>query len=110
MNAKTIALIIGFAAISTQAFARDDRMALPDVAVRDGAQVVVMCASERLPTQRMIGAVLASNNAAYVYAERERLVHIAHRECMRGAPSVVFVRDDSTQIAALALVDAAAPR
>jgi len=106
MNAKIIAIIIGFATISTQAFARDERSALPTVAVHDGAQVVVVCANERLPTQRMVGAILDSNNAAYVYAERERLAHIAHRECMRGAPNVVFVRDDATEIATLALVDA----
>ena len=110
MNVKTIAVIIGFAATSTHAFAGDVRTALPAVAVHDGAQVVVVCANEQLPTQRLVGAVLGNNNAAYIYAERERLVHIAHRECMRGAPSVVFVRDDAAELAALALVDAAAPR
>jgi len=79
---------------------------LDQVSVRDDARLVIDCRNERLPTQRAVGRVLDSGNAALVYAERERLVHIAHRECMRGASSVAFVRDVSERIPALALVDA----
>jgi hypothetical protein len=106
MNVKSIASLIGFAAISAHAFAADNR--LPAVAVLHNAQVVVACGGERLPSQSAVGEVLGSNNAAYVYAERERLAHIAHRLCMRGVATVAFVRDASTPIAALAVVETAA--
>jgi hypothetical protein len=106
MNFKAIAALIGFAAISTHAFAADNQ--LPAVAVHRNAQVVVTCVDERLPSQSSVSEVLGSNNAAYVYAERERLAHIAHRLCMRGASTVAFVRDASTPVPALALAQTAA--
>jgi hypothetical protein len=79
---------------------------LDQVSVRGDTRLVIDCRNERVPTQRAVGRVLDNGNGALVYAERERLVHIAHRECMRGASSVAFVRDTSEQIPALALVDA----
>jgi len=79
---------------------------LGQVDVHNSARVVIDCRNERLPTQRAVGQVLDTGNSALIYAERERLVHIAHRECMRGAASVAFVREASERIPALALVDA----
>jgi hypothetical protein len=72
-----------------------------------GARVVVDCRNERLPSQRAVGEVLDTNNGSRIYAERERLVHYAHRECLRGAASVTFLRDMSAQVPALAMVNAA---
>jgi hypothetical protein len=49
--------------------------------------------------------VLDTNNASVIYGEREKLLHIAERECRRGHGEVVFVRD-ATAASALALADA----
>ena len=79
---------------------------LNSVTVRDDTRLVIDCRAERLPSQRAVGKVLDTNSATRVYAERERLVHTAHRECLRGVASVTFVRDASESIPALAMVDA----
>ncbi len=94
-----------FVAVSAHA---GEPTSLNSINVRDSAQLVVNCRDESLPSQRAVGEVLETNNAAYVYSERERLVHTAHRQCMRGAPSVTFVRDTSVTTLALAMVDTAA--
>lgn len=77
--------------------------ALDSIAVNGNGRLVVDCRAERMPSLRAVGDVLDTNNASRVYAERERLVHIAHRECMRGASSVAFVRDAEVSSPALAL-------
>jgi hypothetical protein len=82
--------------------------ALSQVSVNAGARLVVDCSVQRLPSLRAVGAVLDSNNASLLYAQRERLTHSAHRECMRGAASVAFVRDDDARTPALAMAGAAA--
>ena len=112
MNVKAIAIatVIGFATIGTQAFANESHIALPSVAVHGNAQIVVLCTNEQLPSRKSVGEVLESNNATHLYNERERLVHIAHRECMRGAVSVAFVRDPASVIPALALAASGAAR
>jgi len=71
--------------------------------------VVVSCKNERLPTQRAVAGLLDSNNAAYVYAQRDHLMQIARRECMRGVPYVAFVRDVATNSSTLAQTTARAP-
>jgi len=67
--------------------------------------LVIGCGEHRLPTLASVGAVLDTNNASVIYGEREKLLHIAERECRRGHGEVVFVRD-ATAASALALVDA----
>ncbi|MBS0582031.1 MAG: hypothetical protein JSS42_02900 [Proteobacteria bacterium] len=67
------------------------------------SRVVVVCADRRLPSQRAVADLLGSNNAAYAYAQREHLAHIARRECLRGTPSVTFVREGDVRTAVLAL-------
>ncbi|MEO5561425.1 MAG: hypothetical protein ABIO49_15795 [Dokdonella sp.] len=58
-----------------------------------------------MPSQRAVGSVLASNNFSRVYNERERLIHTAHRACMRGVASVTFVRDAFGAEPTLAMAD-----
>jgi hypothetical protein len=77
--------------------------ALTSISVRDNARVVVDCRNERVPSLRVIGDVLETNNASRIYAERERLMHTAHRECMRGVASVTFLRDAEETPQSLAL-------
>jgi hypothetical protein len=97
--------ILTFAAANVQAGESAAPTSLNQVTVHDNARLVVDCRDERLPTQRAVGQVLDTNNGSRVYAERERLVHTAHRECLRGASSVAFVRDASEAIPALAMAD-----
>ena len=77
------------------------RAALEPITVRDSGRVVIDCRDERLPSLQKVGGVLGTNNGSQIYAERERLVRAAHRECMRGAGSVAFVRDESSAMLAL---------
>ena len=72
--------------------------------VHVGTRLVVDCRAERLPPLRAIGAVLDTNNASRIYAERERLMRAAHRECLRGAAYVMFVRDADPSFPVLAAV------
>lgn len=108
MNAKLLAIVISFAAISTSAIVQAGETSLPAVAVRDQAALVVNCSNEQLPSRDAVGEVLQTNNAGAIYAGREVIAHYAHRECMRGAPSVTFVRDTSATTPALAMVDTTA--
>ena len=101
--------VLALAAASAQAADRAAQTALQPVSVRDHGRLVIDCRDQRLPTMNSIGEVLQSNNAAHIYAERERLVHIAHRECMRGAATVAFVRDAGDRAPALALASTPTP-
>ncbi|HEY8009553.1 MAG TPA: hypothetical protein VIE67_00975 [Rudaea sp.] len=108
MNAKAIrisATIIAFVAINANAAGQSGTTSLPTVAVRDHAALIVDCRNEQLPSHAAVGEVLETNNANSINAGREVIVHYAHRECMRGAPSVAFVRDTSASTPALAMVD-----
>jgi hypothetical protein len=97
--------LLTYAAAGAHAADRTGQTALDSIAVRADARVVVDCRNERVPTLRSVADVLETNNGSRAYAERERLVHIAHRECLRGASSVAFVRDASESVPALATVD-----
>ncbi|HEY8009555.1 MAG TPA: hypothetical protein VIE67_00985 [Rudaea sp.] len=105
MNAKLLAIVVSFAAISTSAIVQAGETSLPVVAVRNNAALVVNCSNEQLPSHAAVGEVLETNNANSINAGREMILHYAHRECMRGAPSVTFVRDTSASTPALAMVD-----
>ena len=102
----SLALLVT-AAAHAQAADPAAHAALGAITVREGGRVIVDCRNERLPNLHQVGAVLGTNNGSRIYAERERLVHAVHRECMRGAESVAFVRDDAAGAPQLALADAA---
>ena len=72
--------------------------------VHVGASLSIDCRAESLPSLRAVGAVLDTNNASRIYAERVRLIHEAHRECLRGAARVRFVRNAGPSFPALAAV------
>ncbi|WP_157578508.1 hypothetical protein [Rudaea cellulosilytica] len=80
-----------------------EQTALSAIAVRAGAALVVDCRHEKLPARSAVGAVLETNNASAIERGREVVEHYAHRECLRGADFVAFVRDGSTAPASLAL-------
>jgi hypothetical protein len=104
MNSLRLSIaILTFAAANVYA---GEPTTLHSVTARDDTRLVVDCRAERLPSQRAVAEVLDTNNASRIHAERERLVHTAHRQCMRGVASVTFVRDTSESISTLALVDA----
>ncbi len=105
MNAKTLAIAITTAVVAVATHAYAGESALSTIAVRADAPLVVECCDERLPTIKDVGELLDSNNGGYVYAQRERVAHTAHRECMRGAARIVFVRDSATMPASLALAE-----
>jgi len=92
--------LLTFAAANVQA---TEPAALTSISVRDNVRVMIDCRNERVPSLRTIGDVLETNNASRIYAERERLMHTAHRECMRGVASVTFVRDAEATPQSLAL-------
>jgi len=94
-----------FAVVSTPAAFAADPVTLTAVDARHEPRLVIGCGEHRLPTLASVGAVLDTNNASVIYGEREKLLHIAERECRRGHGEVVFVRD-ATAASALALVDA----
>ncbi|MEP6940999.1 MAG: hypothetical protein ABI846_14625 [Rudaea sp.] len=111
MNAKIIAIAIATGFIALSANAQDPQTSLSAVDVSGNAPLLVVnCRHEQLPSRDAIGGVLETNNASAIYAGREVVVHYAHRECMRGAGSVAFVRDASATTPALAMVDTAARR
>jgi hypothetical protein len=97
--------LLTFAAASAHAAGRTSQTALDSIAVHADVRLVVDCRSERLPTLRSVADVLETNNTSRIYSEREHLLHIAHRECARGASSVAFVRDAAAQEPALARID-----
>jgi hypothetical protein len=83
-----------------------EEAALATITVNNGPRFVIECGAEHMPSLSAVGAVLDSNNATWIRAERERLVHTAHRECLRGYARVVFVRDDTSSVPALAMAEA----
>lgn len=87
------------------AYAGQPDASLDPVAVRDGARLVVDCRAEHLPSRRAVGEVIETNNASRIEVERERLIHTAHRECMRGVPAVTFVREALASGPSLALAE-----
>jgi hypothetical protein len=95
--------LLTFAAASVQA---TEPAALTSISVRDNVRVVIDCRNQRVPSLHVIGDVLETNNASRIYAERERLMHTAHRECMRGVASVTFLRDTEATQQSLALAEA----
>ncbi len=98
--------LLTFAAANVHAADRAGQTALDSIAVRADAGLVVDCRDEHVPSLRAVGQVLETNNASRTYSERERLIHIAHRECMRGAANVVFRNDTAAVAPQLALVEA----
>ncbi len=88
--------------------AGQDQTALESINVNGSPRLVIDCRAEQLPSLRAVGNVLETNNASYIYVEREKLAHVAHRECLRGVASVAFVRD-AADINAPALAMAGSP-
>ena len=78
---------------------------LPIVNVGATPHLVVTCGEASLPSLREISAVLDTNNAGQLYAERERLLHTASRECARGFKAIVFVRDPRNTSPVLVMAD-----
>lgn len=104
MNILRLSLAaLAFAAANAHAASQASQTALESIGVSGGRQLVVDCRAEQLPSLRAVGDVLETNNASRIYAERERLAHVAHRECLRGAPSVAFVRDAGETVPALVM-------
>ena len=96
----TAAILLSLAAARAAAAEPD---LLAPVAARGEPALSVNCARIGVPTLRAVGAVLETNNAGRIYAERERLLHTAYSLCSRGYREVVFVRDAAEQPARLAL-------
>lgn len=96
MNAKIIIAAMCLVSFNLCAAAVDGETSLAGVAVSSGESVVIDCQHEMMPSRDAIGQVLQTNNANSLAAGRELVAHFAHRECMRGAGSVVFVRDLSS--------------
>ena len=108
MNILTLSLAaLTLAAANVHAAGPASQTSLESIDVNGSPRLVIDCRAERLPSLRAVGTVLETNNASYIYAEREKLAHIAHRECLRGVASVAFVRDADINAPALAM--AAAP-
>ena len=109
MNILTLSLAaLTLAAANVHAAGPASQTSLESIDVNGSPRLVIDCRAERLPSLRAVGNVLETNNASYIYAEREKLAHIAHRECLRGVASVAFVRD-AADVNAPALAMAAAP-
>jgi len=103
MNILRLSLtVLTFAAANAQAAGHTTQTALDSIAVNGSPRLVVDCRAQARQ-------VLETNNASRLYVERERLAHIAHRECMRGVASVAFVRDGDVDAPALALAGAPTP-
>ena len=96
-------------AANAHAAGQTSQTALESINVNGSPRLVIDCRAERLPSLRAVGNVLETNNASYIYAEREKLAHIAHRECLRGVASVAFVRDADIDAPALAMAAAPTP-
>jgi hypothetical protein len=110
MNILTLGLAtLAFAAANVHAAGQTPQTALESIGVNSSARLVIDCRAEHLPTLRAVGNVLETNNASYLYAEREKLAHIAHRECLHGVASVAFVRDTGVAGPTLALASTPAP-
>jgi len=106
MNIVRLSLaILTLAAANSFAAQDTTHTALNSITVHDNARIVVDCQNERIPSQRAVADLLDTNNASRIHAEREHLIHIAHRECLRGSRDVAFVRDGSPTLPALAMVD-----
>ena len=103
MNILRLTLAVLTVAAAAHLHAAERATALSAVHVHGNDRLVVDCRDERLPNLRAVGQVLETNNASQIYAERERVIHIAHRECMRGAANVVFEHDAGASVPALAL-------
>lgn len=109
MNILRLSLAaLTLATANVHAAGQSSQTALDSINVNGSPRLVIDCRAEQLPSLRAVGTVLETNNASYIYAEREKLAHVAHRECLRGAASVAFVRD-SADINAPALAMAGAP-
>jgi len=90
-------------AANAHAAGQTSQTALESINVNGSPRLVIDCRAERLPSLRAVGNVLETNNASYIYVQRETLAHIAHRECLHGVASVTFVRDAGVDGPALAL-------
>jgi len=110
MNILTLSLAaLTLAAANVHAAGPASQTSLESIDVNGSPRLVIDCRAERLPSLRAVGTVLETNNASYIYAEREKLAHIAHRECLRGVASVAFVRDADINAPALAMAAAPTP-
>jgi len=96
-------------AANVHAAGQTSQTSLESIDVNGSPRLVIDCRAEHLPSLRAVGNVLETNNASYIYAEREKLAHIAHRECLRGVASVAFVRDADINAPALAMAAAPTP-
>ena len=106
MNMLRLALAT-LAFVATGVAAADHPAALAPVDVNARTRLVIECADPRLPPLRAIAGLLDTNNASLLYAQRERLVGAAYRECRRGAASVAFVRDNDAGAPGLAMTEVA---
>jgi photosystem II stability/assembly factor-like uncharacterized protein len=107
MNILRLSLtVLALAAANAHAAGQTWQTALESIDVNGSPRLVIDCSAEHLPSLRAVGAVLETNNASYIYAEREKLAHVAHRECLRGVASVAFVRDADVSVPALAMAGA----
>lgn len=106
MNIVRLSLaILTLAAANTCAAQDTNHTSLNSITVHDNARIVVNCQNERVPSQRAVADLLDTNNTSRIHAEREHLIHIAHRECARGYRNVAFVRDGSQPLPTLAIVE-----
>ena len=110
MNILRLSLAaLTFAATHAHAGGHTTQTAFESIDVNGSPRLVIDCRAEHLPSLRAVAGVLETNNASRLYAERERLAHIAHRECLRGVASVAFVRDANVEVPAVAMAGEAAP-
>jgi hypothetical protein len=104
---QSLPLLTLVAAASAQA-AEHANTALDPVSITARTRLVLDCRAEHRPSMQAVANVLQTNNSAGIYAARERLMLVAHRECMRGAGYVAFVRDGGVQARALTLAGTSA--
>lgn len=86
------------------------RTALNSITIYDSARIGVDCQNESIPSHRAVADRLDTNNASRIHAEREHLIHIAHRECLRGCRDVAFVRDGSLALPVLTMLESTKSR
>lgn len=104
MNAKIIIVAaMGLVSLNVYSATVASETSLAGIAVSTADSLVIDCQHEMMPSRDTIGHVLQTNNANSLAAGRELVAHFAHRECLRGASSVVFVRDLSSAPAAPSL-------
>jgi hypothetical protein len=107
MNILRLSLAaLTLAAANVHAAGQASQTTMDSIDVNGSPRLVIDCRAELLPSLRAVGNVLETNNASYIYSEREKLAHIAHRECLRGVASVAFVRDSAVSGPALAMAGA----